>query len=214
MENFDARKYEPQFGGMGGHPPGMFDFMITDTCGKNTKDNAGGYLEVEMTSPVGKIQIRFNLFNQSQQAVQIANSQLAALCHVTGIFNLSFPRGPNGEMNNFARELRGGRGRMEIGYQKGQEPTPENPKGGYVEVKKLFDVNGNEAGKSGAAPQQMMPASQPVQPTLQPQQTSPNGGWNAPQQQQPAPQAQPNAGGWSHQPQAQGGPAAPPWGQR
>lgn len=219
MDTFNAQQFQPQFGG-GKHPPGMFDFVISNTMGKDTKDKTGGYLQVEMTSPAGKINVNFNLFNQSTQAVEIANKQLSALCHVTGIFTLTFPRGPatpefpNGSMENFARELRGGRGRMEVGFQSGQEPTADNPTGGYVEIKKLFDVRGNEPGKQGGAaqPQMQQPQQQPA-PQAQPPQQSGWGNPQPPQQQQPAPQPNAPGGGWAQQPALQGGPTPPPWGQ-
>jgi len=54
---------------------------------------------------------------------------------------------------------------LDVNYQKGEEPTAERPEGGYVEVKKVYDVNGNEPGK---APAQAQPQGQ-----VQPAQTSP-----------------------------------------
>lgn len=221
MDRFDARSVQPQQG-VGGHPPGRFPFQITNTYVKPTKDNTGAMLIVELTSDVGRIENRYNIFNQSAQAVDIAQKELSALCHATGIYQLNFPRDNQGtyDMANAARELRGGRGIMEIVPQLNKDGTPN----GYMEVKKVFDAAGNEPGKQGSAPQ-----TQPAQ-----QQTS-NTGWGNPQPNtnQPPPnnppaqpwggqpqQASPppanNGGGWSSGPNvgaAQPG-GNPPWGNK
>jgi hypothetical protein len=211
MEFFDATQVEPQQG-LSKHPAGMFDFLISSTYGKTTKAGDGGMLVVEFTSPAGRIENRYNLFNNSAQAVDIAQKQLSALCHAVGVFKLSFPKNPDGSPNlpMMAAELRNARGRMEVG--------PQQNNAEYMEVKRVFDVNGNEPGKSGnAAPQ----------PQQQPQQQAPmtqngQGGWGGqPQQQNPAPQQNtappPNnnaGGGWGGNaaPANNGGNAKPPWG--
>lgn len=190
MDFFDASKITPQQG-VGGHPPGMFGFQITNTYAKENNSKTGAMLVVEMTSDVGRIENRYNIWNQSAQAVEIAQKELSALCHATGIFKITFPRLPDNsyDMANAARELRGGRGKMEVAPQVDKEGKPN----GYMEVKKVFDINGNEPGKQGSAPQ--------------PQQAA---GWNnnnQPQRQTQPPQGQPNPG-WSQGPQAQ--PNSPP----
>ena len=196
--SFDASQFTPNQGGQA-HPVGKFPFTVSHTECVETKDKQGGMLVVTLTSPSGEIKNRYNLWNSNAKAVEIANGQLSALCHATGVFKLDW--------QNEGAALRGARGMMEIGYQKGEEPTAENPAGGYVEVKKVFDVNGNEPGKGPA------PAAQPMAPQQAP-------GWRQPQPQQPPMQQQPN-GGWQPpaQPQApqqpawtQGAaPSAPPW---
>lgn len=224
MDVFDASKVTPSQG-VGGHPPGMFGFQITNTYAKENNSKTGAMLVVEMTSDVGRIENRYNIWNQSTQAVEIAQKELSALCHATGIFRVTFPRLPDNsyDMANAARELRGGRGKMEVAPQVGKDGQPN----GYMEVKKVFDVNGNEPGKQGSAPQPQQPTGQPGGwsngPTQQPQpQANPPAqqpqGWGAPQQQQPQqqPQAQPQQpqGGW--QPQGSQGATAqanPPWGK-
>lgn len=233
---FNATGIKPQYSVGGAHPVGMFEFQITNTTIKPTKDNPdkAGFLEVELTSPVGKMIDRFNLWNPNAQAVEIAQKQLAAYCHATGVFQLSYA--------TQCAELRTSFIKAEVGYQRGQEPTPEKPEGGYVEIKKVFDRAGNEPGKApGSAPQTQQggqqgwnqPQGQQTQQPNPPMQQNLSGGWqqgpaqnNAPQgnaagwqgsgQQQPAPQTQPQgSGNWS-----QGGngnnppPSSPPWGQR
>jgi hypothetical protein len=189
--------HEPRQAG-GGHPVGnKFPFTITAIDTVATKDNTGGMVVVDMTSPAGTIQNRYNLFNQSAKAVEIAQGQFSALCRAVGIFNVG----------NKGVALIGGKGTMDVGYQKGHEPTADNPAGGYVEVKKVYDVNGNEPGK---AVQQQQPNPGP---SAAPQPTN-GGGWGQsapnPQPAQQQPQGQ-QAGGW--QPGAAGVTGSPPpWG--
>ena len=212
LQDFDASKVAPQQpSGMGSHPCGMHDFQITNTFLKPSENNAHLMLHVEFTSPAGRHVERFIVDGNSPQAIEIANKQISAICHAVGIFRLTYPKHPDGLpiFDQAAHELRGARGKMDIGFQKGQEPSAEKPAGGYVEIKKYYDVNGNEPGKSGAAPQ-VQPAQQ--QPQQQPNQNPAPAAWGgAPAQQQPAPQA--NAG-WQPGPAGNAAPnAAPPWGK-
>lgn len=217
MDFFDATKVQPSQGGTA-HPPGRFPFTITNTYAKENSAKDGAMLVVEFTSDAGRIENRYNIWNKSEKAVEIAQKELSALCHATNIFRITFPRDAQGnyDMANAARELRGGRGVMEVAPQTDKEGKPN----GYVELKKVFDSAGNEPGKQGSAPQ-----PQPAQQAPQGQPQANQGGWGAaqPQQQQPAAQgwgnAQPAAnpapqqGGWSPGP-AQGAPAnPPPWGK-
>jgi hypothetical protein len=176
---FDARTVQPQQGG-GAHPVGnKFPFTITNVEVKPTKENTGGMLNVELTSPAGSVINRYNLWNENDKAREIAQKELSALCHVTGIFVIGPRQG---------QELLGGKGLMDVGFQRGHEPTAEKPAGGYVEVKKVYDMAGNEPGK----------AVQQVQQQANPQQNAHNavaGQWNAGAQQNTQPQQ--NAGGWS-----------------
>lgn len=233
LQDFDARAVQPQQA-MDKHPCGMFDFQITNTYLNPSKDNKFLMLMVELTSPVGRIMRNYIVDGpndaDSQKTIEIANKQISALCHAVNVFRLTYPKdqGGNPIFDQAARELRGGRGRMEVAFQKGQEPTAENPAGGYVEVRKVFDAAGNEPGKQGAAPQPQQAQPQQQAPQGQPMQQQPNGSWGGGQPQQPAnpapqawgggqqqPQQQPAQQGWA--PQGQGGqaPAAnPPWGSK
>ena len=232
LQDFDATRVPPQQA-MDKHPVGMFDFQITNTFLKPSQDNKFLMLNVELSSPAGRI-IRNYIVDgpnddNSLKAIEIANKQISALCHATNIFRLTYPKHPDGSpiFDQAARELRGGRGRMEVAFQKGQEPSPENPAGGYVEVRKVFDASGNEPGKQAGAPQ-VQPAQQ-QQPAPQTNQQPPNAGWGnagnapapqnnpppqggwagAPQQQPPATQA---GGGWQPGPNTANA-ANPPWGK-
>lgn len=201
---FDATTVQPAQGGMA-HPAGLFEFGITNTYAKANKGNTGGMLVVEMTSPAGRIENRYNLWNQSPQAVEIAQKELSALCHAVNIYKITFPKDPSGNPipDRAGFELRGGRGRMEVTPQLDREGKPN----GYMEVKKVFDINGNEPGKTGSAPQPQPAQSQPMQ-------TQPNGAWatpNAQPQPNPNPAPQGWGGGQPAQPQQQANPT-PPWG--
>jgi hypothetical protein len=202
---FDASQFQPRQAGEA-HPVGDFDFTITGCEIKSTKDNSGGYFQVEFTSPRGSIVHRYNIWNTEPKAVEIAHGQLSALCHATGVYKINW--------QNQGRELLQARGKMRVGYQKGEEPTAEKPQGGYVELKRVFDIHGNEPGKVPAA-------------ASQPQQAAPNGGWgqttatgqapvnqggqhSAPAWNNPTPQPEQAAPGWSQGTASK----TPPWGAR
>ena len=198
--SFNAQQFKPsQIAGS--HPVGKFDFQISNTTIEPTKDQSGGMFIVEFTTPSGSIVNRYNIWNSSPKAVEIAHGQLSALCHAVGVFQLDW--------QNDGAALRGARGKVDIGYQKGEEPSTDKPAGGYVEVKHIYDVNGNEPGKAPmAAPQPQQPAG--------------NGQWSGPAPapaSAPAPAWQPPNGigqpaqnqptqGWSQGPAA----STPPWG--
>lgn len=186
--SFDANQIQPKQMGES-HPVGKHPFQISNTEIAPTKDGTGGMFIVTFKTPVGEIPFRYNLWNQSDKAKEIAAGQLSALCHATGVFRVDW--------QNDGAALRGAMGMIEVGFQKGQEPSPEMPHGGYTEVKKVYDRNGNEPGKAPqAAPQTAQPANggwgnqqQPQQPTVQQPQPNPpmtqqsSGGWGQPAQQ-------------------------------
>lgn len=221
LGTFDASGIQPQQG-MDKHPVGLYPFEISNTDIVSTQNNQGGMFVVDFKSPAGLVQNRYNLWNPSTQAVDIARKELSALCHAVGIFKLNF--------DNKGRELVGGRGSMEVGWQKGQEPGSEKGgvTGGYVEVKKVFDINGNEPGKAPSQPQtsqnfNQQPQQQPQQ-NQAPMQQQPGGGWGnqsqqpqqqqQPMQQQPMQQQQPQNNNWGNQQPQQNQTPNPPWGQR
>ena len=189
--DFDATQYEPQQGG-GGHPEGKFPFVISNTEIVPIKDDPDGRprFVVEFETPSGKIKNGYNLWSSNQQAVDISHKQLSALSYATGIFRLT--------MRDAGAALRGARGMIEVGKQR---------TGDYVEVKKVFDVNGNEPGKAPAPAQQQQP--QPQTTAMQPAPQAPTTAWGAPAAQQPQPaQPAPAASPWVQQAPST---AAPPW---
>lgn len=214
---FDARAFEPKQG-MPSHPDGKFPAIVSNTEIAPTKDGTGGMFVVEFSTPAGKIVKRYNLFNNSAEAVRIAQHELSALCHATGVYQV--------DPNNQGAALRNAQLVIEVA------PQRKNPE--YHEVVKVYDRNGNEPGKPGGA------APQPAMPPAQPQYQAPQGGpapaqagWTpnaatGPAPQQPAqPGPAPAQGGWGPppaQPPAGTQPAvdwsqgaqsgAAPWGQR
>lgn len=209
---FDASQYAPEQGGQA-HPIGKFPAFISNTAIQPTKDNDGGMFVVEFTTEAGKISNRYNLWNQSQKAVDIAHKQLSALCHSVGVFRV--------DMQNEGAALRNARLMIEVGKQKDSE---------YTEVKRVFDPNGNEPGKAGApAP---APSAAP-NPGFGAPAAAPAGNWGGQPAAAPAPAAnawggqpnpapadhgQPPANAWGGAPAGQPGPApsgapgAAPWG--
>lgn len=173
---FDAAQYEIANGGGPKHPSGKFPARITATGMKPNKQNDGHYLEVEFETPSGKIVMRYNLYNNNAQAVDIAQKQLAALCYATGVLKL--------DMQQQGREFVGKQLQIEVRDQQDNR---------YSEVSRVFDAAGNEPSKGGPA------ASQ------QQQQNNNNGGggWNHNNQTQQ--QQNNNNGGSSAAPWAPGG---------
>lgn len=219
MDSFDARTVPPSQGGEA-HPPGIFDFQITNTLAKSTKDGNNGLFVVEFTSPSGRMENNYNLFRQNDKAQEIAQKELSALCHAVNIYKITFPKNADGSMayDKAGFELRGGRGRMEIAPQMRKGSDGKLEPTGYMEIKKIFDSQGNEPGRGTT--QQPTP-QQPAQPAPAqqnaPMQQNNNGGWGNPNQAAPAqpPQQNNNSGGWSQNANPNPTPAGtpPPWGK-
>lgn len=90
--NFDASGIDTtsQFDAI---PAGDYEAMVTDSTMKSTKDGTGQYLELIIEIQSGQFQgrrlwDRLNLSNRNQKAVEIAQKQLAQLCHATGILQV------------------------------------------------------------------------------------------------------------------------------
>ena len=230
---FDANQFEPNQGGSI-HPVGRFPFTITNTEIKSNKDNTGGYLEVELTTPAGVAQRRYSLWppqgDTAEKTKEIAHGQLSALCRAVGRYVIRF--------EDQAAALRGGQGMVEIGWQKGNEPSAEKPNGGYTEPKKFFDSAGNDpAGSNNASSQAQQPQNNQQQPPMTNQGGGNWGNQNQPQnnnnnppqgqqqqswnnnnqpQQNTQQQSQQNGGNWQQGQQNNGGGnnTSPPWGSR
>ena len=233
LQAFNAQQYDPTQGG-GNLPVGRHPSIIESSEVKANKANDGGYLQLNVklidgpqTGATGAY--RLNLYHSNPQTAEIAHRQLSAICHCVGVFNVQ----DSSQLHNIPFII-------EVGLQKGEEAAQK----GYTEVKKVFDINGNEPGKAGqgapAAQPQQQPAAQggfgqqqpAQQPAAQPQGNAPAWGGGQPAQQQPQGAPAGNAPAWGQQPaqqpaaqqpaqQAGGwqqGGAAPaggaPWGQR
>jgi hypothetical protein len=204
IQPFNANNFDPTQG-VGGLPIGKHPVIIQSSDVKATKANDGGYLQLDLLIIDGPQKgtvgaYRINLYNASQQAVDIANRQMSAISHVTGVFMIQ----DTAQLHNIPFVV-------EVGPQK-NDPQ-------YTEVKKVYDIHGNEPGKApaggGAAQPQGQGGFAPPNAGQQQQQPPAGGGWGggAPQgqqQQQPPtgggwqpPQGDPNAG--QGQPPANGG---------
>ncbi len=208
IQAFNAQQYDPTQG-VGGLPIGKHPVVVDSSEVKPNKENNGGYLQLNLkiidgpqTGTVGAY--RLNLYHSNQQTVEIAHKQLSAVCHVTGVFMLQ----DSAQLHNIPFIV-------EVGPQK-NDPQ-------YTEVKKVFDINGNEPGKAGQGQAPAQPAAaapqgfgqqQPQQPA---QQQAP-AAWGAPQGQQAAPQQPqgnaPALGQAPAQQPAQAPAAAPAWGNQ
>ena len=122
-------------------PPGDYVVEIVRSEMKATKNGTGQYLELELMITKGphlnrRLFDRLNLVNANQQAVDIANRTLSAICHATGQMTVSDseqlhhilmvakvavrPAGPDkgGIMRDAQNEVRG------YSAVNGAQPTP------------------------------------------------------------------------------------------
>ena len=229
---FNANQFEPNQGGGGIHPPAQkVPFRITNTEIKENSAKDGVYFKVEFTSPMGVVFQNYNIWNKTPKAVEIAHGQLSALCRAVNIYQIDW--------SNEGAALRNAQGLMDVGYQKGEEPSPDNPNAkGYTELKRVYDMAGNDPSKPGQAQQaqpQPVQQAQPQQMAAQPVTAQTGGGWSAPNGAQPvntqpqqngapagwngpgAAAQQPQQAGQAWQPGQNGGAPAggnPPWGSR
>lgn len=188
---FNPMQYDPTQSGsqlpVGRHKVEIFDGEVDAN-----KSGNGGLLRLNLKITEGQFagvtgSDNLNLYHTgSAQAVEIAHKRLAAYCHVTQQFQL----GPNG--TDFT-----------VLFNKPFwiEVVPQKEKPEYTEIKKLFDLNGNEPGKAPAQGQQQQQAGTGFN---QQQNVQQNTGFN--QQQQQGNQQQANAGwgnnaGGAQQPQ-------------
>lgn len=161
MEAFNALNYNPNQSGSV-LPIGKYPVIIESSEVKPNKENNGGYLQLNLKIIDGEHKggggvYRLNLYNQSQQAVEIAHNQLSSVCHVISVFNIT----DSSQLHDIPFIV-------EVGPQKNDAK--------YTEVKKVFDICGNEPGKQNqSAPTQpqapkvlaQAPAaawSEPIQP--------------------------------------------------
>ena len=188
---FDANQYDPTQSA-GGMPIGKHIVQIVGSEIMATKtDEGSGMLVLTLEIIDGpqkgiKGPYRLNLYNANETAKRIAHQQLSAVCHVTGVYNVTN-----------TQQLHG------IPFMVDVQPQKNDPQ--YTDVKKVFDVNGNEPLKGGQpaqpaqlaaptynAPPSQAPKQQPQAPPAQQQAQQP--AWAppaAPPAQQQAPQGQP-----------------------
>lgn len=165
LQPFNPTQFDPTQGDRP-LPIGRHLFAAVSSAIKPTKGNDGGYLEYRVRVMEGEHAgamgaIRFNLYNGSQQAVEIAHRQFSAFCHVCGVLGQVGDSGQLHEIPFYAQ----------VEAQPGDEAKAK----GYTQVTKFYDRNGNE------------PTGQPSQQqgTQQGAQQGGFGGGNNGQQQQP-----------------------------
>ena len=147
IQPFNAHNVDPSQGA-GSLPIGKHPVIIEASDVKGTKANDGGLVEFRLKiidGPNAGVSgaYRLNLYHSNPQTVEIANRQLSALCHVTGVFMLQ----DTSALHNIPFMV-------EVGSQKPTLEQAELIKQGqnvtlYTEVKRVFDINGNEPGKQG-----------------------------------------------------------------
>lgn len=90
--NFDANTVDPN-ARPDPVPAGRYKVMITKSTMRETKQKTGSFLELELSILEGQYQgqflwARLNLFNPNPKAVEIAERELSAICHATGVMNV------------------------------------------------------------------------------------------------------------------------------
>lgn len=199
VKPFDATKVDPEQG-MSNLPVGRHKVIIESSEVKPTKDGSNGKVQFNVAIIEGDSQgvtgaYNLNIYHSNPQVVQIAEKQLSALCHVTGVMNLADTQ----QLHNIPFYI-----------EVAKQTKGEGAEKGYTEIKKVFDANGNEpkAGgnmqNSGGNANAFQQANEPA-PNQQQQQ---NGGWGGGQVADNVPppnqnQQNGNAQGWGNQQQTQ-----------
>ena len=227
VKPFDASKVDPEQG-MSNLPVGRHKVVIETSEVKPTKDGSNGKVQFNLVIVEGDSQnvtgaYNLNLYHSNPQVVQIAEKQLSALCHVTGVMNLAD-----------TQQLHGIPFYIEVVKQ----TKGEGAEKGYTEIKKVFDASGNEpkaggniqqnSGNANAFQQANEPAPNQQQnggswgggqvadnvppPNQNQQQNQNSGGWGNTQGQQQGNGQQQNTGGWGNQNNQGDGQNPPAWG--
>lgn len=220
---FDATKFAPNIGGGGGVvPTGDYDVVITKSEWKETASkNGDGYIALHLTIQsgdyAGKTVIdRLNLKNASQTAVEIAQGQLSAICHVTGRLQFQDTQELHGIPFKISVECVDRNDDIAKAKAEGREPKKSN------NVLAYMDAAGNAPGAAApggvvTAPAPTAPAAPALAPAAAPA-AAPVAA--APQPAAPAPAPapapaaapQPAAPAPAPAPAAAAAPGSPPWG--
>lgn len=188
---FDATQWNPEQSG-GQLPIGRHKVVIESSEVKANSANTGGFLLLNLTIVDGPNAgmsgpYRLNIYNANDKAREIAHRQLSALCHVIGVYSVK----DSVQLHNIPFMV-------EVGNQRLTQEQEEKAKKGeavepFTEVKKVFDINGNEPRKGG-------------QPAAAPAASTDSAAWGA----APAPTATAPAAE-APAPAANPAPAAPAW---
>lgn len=179
MFDIDLRGIEPSVA-LAPVPDGWYKVRITKSNLKQTAKGDGGYLELIHEIIEGQYQGRnvywnLNLFNPSQQAVEIAHKQLSAIGHCIGQYRVYDQQVPDNATPMFHNQPY----MIWVVVAQGTQGPINNVKG-------CKDINGNDPGQQ---------ARGPAAPMTQPGGPAPAGTWPQPQGGAPAGGMAP--GGWS-----------------
>jgi len=184
---FNAREHKPENGGIGFHPPGIFNATITSAKIVPTRSNDGAFYEITFKTSQGEAQNRHNLWNSNPKTVEIAQGELSALCHCINFWDIDFDTNP--------AVLVGAPLMIEVG----QQMVPSDPNNrqstkvlspNMTEVKRLFSAAGINPVKPNDPPvvevlKELIPSAGPTAPAATPAQeahatgTAASAPWNA-----------------------------------
>jgi len=193
---FDASKVDPA--GVSSQLPvsdsNGWPVVITASEMKQTAAKDGdGFLELTLQIIDGDHRgmegaYRLNIFNKNEKAQEIAHKQLSAICHVTGVMQLT----DSSLLHNKPF-------RAVVVSQTGE--GKEN----FTQVKGVKDINGNDPGKAGSST--AVQPSAPAVPPTPPAANTPTAPWSAPVQ----PEAPTGQTPWGSAPATGGEVAKPSW---
>lgn len=210
---FNAHEVTPAVG-ISVIPKGDYDVIFSSAEIKPTKSGNGGFIECQFKVINGEhkdaiLFERLNLWNQNEQAVNIARAQLSALCHVTEVFVLT------DGVNTMNQQMKNKPFKVHVDVSMNEKKEAIGN-----EVKRLMNADGSLPGRAPSTPSTAAPAgfgqsqAEPPMPATQspsgfaraqqPPQQAPAAAWAPPQQQAPA-----NGAGGFGQPMAS--PANAPW---
>jgi hypothetical protein len=205
---FDARTVAPSVG-FEPWETAWVPIVIKKSNLKTTADGKGGYLEFVVEALDGPYKgqtnfIRLNMKNENAQTVEIAQKQLSAICHVTGVYNVQ-AYGVDDNATPMLHNI------PFLGYCV-KEPRKDAGKvveGSFQNNFKGFkDMQGNAPGKASGGPIGNQPPGAMQPPNAAPPNAPPANPaasqWGAPPAQQ---NAAPPPAAWGAQPNA---PAATP----
>lgn len=206
--NFNAAAVQPA-SAFDPIPAGWYPAQITESEMKPTKDGSGAYLALTFTILGGqyanrKIFGRLNLQNRNPVAVEIAEQQLSAICHATGVIQLQDSSQLHGIPLDIKVKVRAADGTYEA----------TNELSGFRALQQAAPAVGGGAPVGGIP----MAGVANVQPARVAAPAMPAGGWAAPAAQVPTQPAAPASVQPAQQvaqqvptQPAQAAPAAAPW---
>lgn len=91
--NFDANSVKPSTGAPDPLPPGEYRLAIVSSEVKDTNNGKGKYLKLELIAldepyKGRKVWTQLNIKHENEQTQKIAQEQLSAICHATGVLQL------------------------------------------------------------------------------------------------------------------------------